>query len=194
MRTRAIIGILLAFVVLVFTNPFVMAAMLLICGWHWIIASCIVGAHLSICAVLVSFRVIRKSRLPGLENTLIETAPDWGFMFGDEQQGWLPQWLIDKWPAWVPHWWIAFSCAAWRNVWRNLSFVRALRWLHKPPAKPIDVYEWHSNGVLWKMRTRGWMTEVEYFGKSYFGDFGPRLDQPDAWGTITWAFRPRGKL
>lgn len=44
------------------------------------------------------------------------------------------------------------------------------------------------------VRTRGWMTELEYVIGWCFGDFGPRLDQPGMWGGVSWAFRPAGKF
>lgn len=196
MILRAIGGFVAAAVYQIITNPFVTAALIALIGWSipsLFAALAYVSTYLLICAVAVTFRVRRKSRLPGLESATIETAPGWLFLFGDEQQGWLPDWLVAEWRKWVPRWWVAFSCCCWRNKLRNLPFLRCLKWLHKPTGT-LRIKEAKLGSVTIIMRTRGWMTEIEYISAKRFGDFGPRLDQPDQWGGVSWAFRPFGRV
>lgn len=174
------------------TNPFVTVTVLAIFG-QWRIGAAYVSLYLLLCAIAVALRVTRPSRLPGLG--VVVTAPDWLFVFGDEQQGWLPQWLIDKWPKWAPKWLIALSCCAWRNKLRNIAFTPWLAWLHRPKGVLRERRRVVGSFVL-ILRTRGWLTEFEYVWTDgrRFGDFGPRLDQPDEWGGVSWAFRPFGRL
>jgi hypothetical protein len=84
---------------------------------------------------------------------------------------------------------------SWRNKLRNLPFVKALAWLHRPnPRKPVMFDSWLLAGWKVELWWRGWMSELKYSKGNRFGDIGPRLDQPDAWGGVSWAFRPWGKV
>jgi hypothetical protein len=187
---RLIWCLLTATVYQVATNPYVLAVLLTLAG-HWEAGAVLLGTFLLLCAVAVTLGVRRDSWL--VSGEVIFTAPTWLFVFGDEQQGWLPQFLVDKWPRWAPHWLIAFCCCAWRNKLRNLPFVHGLRWLHRPSGQ-LHQSNVAIGGVVLRVRCRRWMTELEYFRGNRFGDIGPRLDQPDSWGAVSWAFRPWGRI
>jgi hypothetical protein len=192
MILRGVVALVVATAYQVATNPFLQAVLLAACG-HWQVGAALLFVYLALCALAVTMRERRYSRLSGLEEVEIVTAPEFLFIFGDEQQGWLPQWLVDKWPQWVPRWWIAFSCCAWRNKLRNLPFSAWLWWLHRPRGELV-VRQYSVGKLTVIMRTRGWMCEIEYLYGRRFGDVGPRLDQPDQWGGVSWAFRPWGKF
>ena len=136
------------------------------------------------------FGVSRASRITGQR---IFTAPDWLAVFGNEQDGFDPEWAIQTIYKGWPTFWRRYSWAAWRNKVRNLSFVPWLAFLHRAKGELVT-REFKRGPLLFRIRTRGWMTELEYFTATRFGDIGPRLDQPDAWGGISWAYRPWGKL
>jgi hypothetical protein len=136
------------------------------------------------------FGVTRPSKLTG---ETIFTAPDCLAIFGNEQEGYDPQWAIDNLYQGWPTFWRRYSWAAWRNAVRNLPFVLPL--FHKPaPDKfaTFDVWTWEGFRVeLWY---RGWLTELKCSKGNWFCDIGPRLDQPEAWGAVSWAFRLAGRL
>lgn len=172
----------------VVSNPFVLAALLLLSG-HWQASAWLLGAWIAVHVVAVATAGWRESRIGGGR---IFTCPDWLFLFGNEQEGYLPQWYVERRKGW-PWWLVAFEWAAWRNKLRNLPFVPWLKWLHVPKGQLV-MSRRVIFGVEVRTRQRGWMVEVEYFTRTRFGDFGPRLDQPDEWGGVSWAFRPWGKL
>jgi hypothetical protein len=192
------------------TNVYWQSAMLLLpypfqwLGWspwwlfwdgHVVAAFWLVAAWLLLCAVAVATGVRRKSRLAGLEEVDIFTAHRYLGLLGDEQQGWTPQFLVDKWPKWAPLWLVAFSCCAWRNKLRNLPFLPSLQWLHRPDPDALPIFDlWTIGGVRFELHWRGWLTELRASKGKWFLDIGPRLDQPDAWGGVSWAFRPFGRL
>ena len=192
MIIRAVLAFVAGGIYQVATNPFVQAALLVLTG-HWLGALAVLAIWGALCAVAVTLSVERKSRLPGLESVDIFTAPDILFILGNEQEGNAPAWYRARHPKW-PRWLCAFVFAAWRNKTRNLPFVSWLRWLHRPQrvlhtrGKTIGKY---FVTVTW----RGWLTELQWenLTKRRFGDIGPRLDQPDQWGGVSWAFRPFGK-
>lgn len=185
---RFVAGFLLAALHLVLFDPLVLAAAVALTG-HWQLGAVIAAGWFVLCAVAVSCGVMRLSPMT-LEEVF--TAPLWLRWLGDDEQGWLPSFLVAKWPRWVPHWFIAWSCCAWRNKLRNIAFWPPLAWLHKPKGE-LREHVWLRGKLGLRMRTRGWMTEIEYWYGTRFGDFGPRLDFPDQWGGVTWAFRPWGK-
>lgn len=136
------------------------------------------------------FGVHRKSRITGVD---IFTAPDWLDLYGNEQEGYDSAFAKSLHPTW-PTFWRRYVWAAWRNKYRNLPFWRPLRWLHRPnPDSSLKSRAWTWRGVRFRVSWRGWMTEFEWSRGSRYGDFGPRLDQPDSWGGVSWAFRPWGK-
>lgn len=175
------------------TNPYVFAVLLAIAG-HWRAGAALVLGWLALCAVAVATGVHRKSRLAGLEDVDIFTAHRYLGLLGDEQQGWTPPFLVAKWPRWAPLWLVAFSCCAWRNRLRNLPFVPSLAWLHRPEGETHTVH-WTIGDIGLSLKSRGLFTELHWYWieKRLFGDIGPRLDQPDQWGGISWAFRLVGK-
>lgn len=183
-------GLVLALLYQIAFNPLIQAALLLLTG-HWRAALLWAGAWFALCLLAVVTGERRKSRMGGLEHVDIFTAPKWLNLLGDEEQGWTPQFLVDLWPRWVPLWFIAWSCCSWRNKLRNIAFWPPLAWLHKPKGE-LREHIWPTEWGGFKMRTRGWMTECEYWYGKRFGDFGPRLDFPDQWGGVTWALRPWG--
>jgi len=171
------------------TNPYLLALVLVLTG-HWRAGVAILAVFLVLCALSVSFGVHRRSTFePFLP---IFTAPAWLFIFGNEQEGQDPLWYFAKHPTW-PRWLRAFVFCAWRNKLRNLPFVSWLAWLHRPAGR-LEVRARTIAGVTFRIRWRGWMTELEWFTADYFGDVGPRLDQPDQWGGVSWAFRPWGRV
>jgi hypothetical protein len=115
------------------------------------------------------------------------------FLWSNAQDGLDPPWAVESIYKGWPTFWRRYSWAAWRNSIRNLPFVPWLSWLHLPKGE-LRVTEWTWRGARFRIRARGWMTEFEYFTAKRFGDFGPRLDQPDAWGAVSWAFRIAGRL
>lgn len=171
------------------TNPFVLAPLLALFG-YWEAGAWLLVAYLLLCAASIVFGVHRKSRFEPF--IPIFTAPDWLFVFGNEQEGQDPFWYQMKHPKW-PKWMRAFVFCAWRNKLRNLPFVTWLSWLHKPTGE-MRVYHAAFLGSVFTIRIRGWMVELEEVRGKYFADIGPRLDQPDHWGGVSWAFRPAGRL
>lgn len=183
---RAAGGLFAATAYQVATNPFVLAVLLVFAG-RWSAAAWLLAGWCTAHALAVAFSRWTVSPLTGLA---IRTAPRFLWVLGNDQDGYLSRWPLH--PTW--RWWaVAFAECAWRNKLRNLPFVRRLAWLHVPHGT-LRAREWRIAGVLLRIRTRGWMTELEYFTATRFGDIGPRLDQPDAWGGISWAYRPWGKL
>lgn len=136
------------------------------------------------------FGVERPSRITGRP---IFTAPDWLGIYGNEQDGFDPAWAVETIYKGWPTFWRRYSWAAWRNAIRNLCFVDSLAFLHRPKGELVT-RERKMGAVTFRIRYRGWMTELEYFTATRFGDFGPRLDHPDAWAGCDWAFRPFGRL
>jgi hypothetical protein len=165
------------------TNAYLQAALLLCFDWHLSLWWLSVWWALVIAAV--SSGVTRKSRLPGLEQHDIFTANRMFRLLGDEQQGWLfpPD-------SKLPRWLLPYVCCGWRNKLRNIAFWRPLAWLHRPKGEMHGEQFWIGR-VLFSVRWRGWLTELQcdYAPKRWFADIGPRLDQPDAWGGVTWAWR-----
>lgn len=178
----------------VITNAYALAVLLALSG-HWRLGVAVVLLWLALCLLAVATGVHRKSRLAGLEEVDIFTAHHRLSLLGDEQQGWSPQWLVDRWPRWAPVWLVAFSCCAWRNRLRNLPFVPWLAWLHKPDPDALPIFDvWTIRGVRFELHWRGWLTELKASKGRWFLDIGPRLDQPDAWGGVSWAYRLWGRL
>lgn len=140
--------------------------------------------------VAILFGVTRPSRLTG---KTIFTAPDWLAWFGNEQDGYDPEWAVTTIYKGWPTFWRRYAWAAWRNKIRNVPFVPSLAWLHKPKGQLV----WREArifGVLVIVVWRGWMTELRCSKGRWFLDIGPRLDQPKEWGAVSWAFRPFGRL
>ena len=196
----AVRGLAVALVYQIATNPFAWAGIMVLATGiagllgHWLpgllvmaIVILVVWAVLN--AVAVLFGKWRVSRLTG---DLIYTAPDWLFVLGNEQEGYDSEFAKSLHPTW-PKFARRFVWAAWRNKARNLPFLNGLQRWHFPKG-PLEVIEKRAGGVLYRVRKSGQMIEVEYIGTKYFGDFGPRLDQPEEWGNVSWAFRPRGRL
>lgn len=148
----------------------------------------VLGAVLVPVAIL--FGVTRTSRLTG---RTIFTAPDWLSVYGNEQDGYDPEWAVNTiykgWPTFLRR----YSWAAWRNKVRNLPFVPSLAWLHVPPTEDIKVTSWTKGRLSVEIHESGWMVELKASYKDRFLDIGPRLDQPREWGAVSWAFRPFGK-
>ena len=189
MILKALYCIPVALAYQVATNPFVLAPLLALFG-YWEAGTVLLAVYLLLCTLSIIFGVHRKSRFePYIP---IFTAPDWLFLFGNEQEGQDPFWYQMKHPKW-PKWLRAFVFCAWRNKLRNLPFVSCLSWLHKPVGE-LRVYHAAFLGSVFTIRVRGWMVEMEEVRVKYFADIGPRLDQPDHWGGVSWAFRPAGRL
>jgi len=123
----------------------------------------------------------------------IFSAPRWLFIYGNSQDGYDPPWAIETLYAGWPTFWRRYSWAAWRNAIRNLPFVPALAFLHKPKGE-LQWKQARIGGVLVTLLWRGWLTELKWSKGNRFGDFGPRLDQPESWGAVSWAFRPFGRV
>lgn len=170
------------------TNPFVLSAILILAG-YFMLATAVLVVWTAANMVAIATADWRQSRIGGGR---IFTCPDWLFVLGNEQEGYLPPWYVERRSSW-PWWLIAFEWAWWRNKARNLPFVSWLKWLHVPKGELITTSR-KLFGVDIRIRQRGWMVEVEYFTTTRFGDFGPRLDHPEEWGGVSWAFRPWGKL
>ena len=183
---RALIGFLIALAYQVATNPFVIAGLMVLAG-HWQGAAWLLTAWCAVHALAVLLSDWKVSPLTG---QTIRDAPRFLWLVGNDQDGYVSrQHLHPTWPWWL----VAFVECTWRNKLRNLPYWPGLGWLHRPTG---DLREHNAAfaGLVFRIRTRGWMTEVEYFTRTRFGDFGPRLDQPDEWGGVSWAFRPWGKL
>lgn len=185
---RALWSVVTATLYQLATNPYLQALLLAVSG-YWRVAVWLLAVWLALHALAVALAGWRESRIG---TGRIFTCPDWLFLLGNEQDGYLPAWYVERRKGW-PQWLVAFEWAAWRNKLRNLPFVESLAWLHRP-AGALVVREKRIGAVTLRVRWRGWMTEVEHFTARRFGDFGPRLDQPDQWGGVSWAFRPWGKL
>lgn len=174
------------------TNPFVLAILLGLAGLRfgpaWPLAAFwLLLAWFAAHVPAVAFSRWTASPLTGMP---IRTAPRLLWILGNDQDGYLLRaYLHPTWPWWL----IAFVECTWRNKLRNLPYWPGLGWLHRPKGT-LEQRAWRIGHVLIGVRWRGWMTEIEYFGRERFGDFGPRLDQPAAWGGVTWAFRPWGRL
>lgn len=185
---RIVRAMLVAAAYQVATNPFVLAGVLLLAGaWNW--AGGVLAAWTALNILAVATARWSQSRIGGGR---IFTCPDWLFILGNEQEGYLPPWYVERRRNW-PWWLVAFEWVWWRNKARNLPFVSWLKWLHVPKGELITTSR-KLFGADIRIRKRGWMVEVEYFTATRFGDFGPRLDHPDEWGGVSWAFRPWGKL
>lgn len=187
---RLALAVLLAIGYQIALNPLIQGLLWVVFG-HWQTGIAEVVTWFTLCLVAVLTGVRRTSQFPGLESVPIFTARKFLYLLGDEEQGWTPTFLVDQWPRWVPVWFVAWSCCAWRNKLRNIAFWSALSWLHKPHGE-LHTYERTYGKLFFRLRTRGWMQEAEYGYGKRFGDFGPRLDFPDQWGGVTWAFRPFG--
>lgn len=182
---RVLGGVGAAAVYQVATNPFVQAVGLSFAG-RWAAAAWLLAAWCAAHALAVALSRWTLSPLTGLA---IRTAPRFLWVLGNDQDGYLSRWGLH--PTW--RWWaVAFAECAWRNKLRNLPFVSWLRWLHVPHGTLIT-REVQVLGLTLRMRARGWMTELEWIAGRHFGDIGPRLDQPDAWGGVSWAFRLWGR-
>ncbi len=135
------------------------------------------------------FGVTRPSQLAGKP---IFTAPGFLSLWGNEQDGFDPQWAVDTIYKGWPTFWRRYSWAAWRNKVRNLCFVDGLAFLHRRSAF-VSVHEFTIGKLRVRVRWQcWWMNELEYIWGERFGKFGPRLEQP--FGRVSWALRPWGRL
>ncbi len=134
------------------------------------------------------FGVSRPSNLTG---KLIVTAPNWLALWGNEQDGFDPEWAVATIYKGWPTFWRRYSWAAWRNKVRNLSFVPWLDFLHVPRGE-LHERQFALGRFTVRVRWRRWMTELEYIRGNRFGKFGPRLEQP--FNRVSWAMRPWGRL
>ena len=193
----------------IITNPFVLAALLCLPylvsalpGWatlpffwviwegHWVAAAGLMGAYTAGCVGAVLTSHLGPSPLTGryIVNPRVGSL---FWFFGNDQDGLWVDWHRAKYSTrW--RWLAPFMWTWWRNKLRNLPFVPGLRWLHRPKGALVTT-EKTLGKLLLRVRKRGWMTELEYVYGLRYGDFGPRLDQPDEWGAVSWAFRPFGK-
>jgi hypothetical protein len=169
------------------TNAYLQALLLALHDWrlslYWL------AGWLLLCAVATVTSRTRKSTLPGLESLDIFTTRAPLMLLGNEQEGNAPQWYRDRHPKW-PRWLCAFVFMAWRNKLRNLAFWRPLAWMHRPSGEQASA-EATVGPVTVGVRWRGALTELiaDWPEKQWFVDIGPRLDQPDQWGGVSWAFR-----
>jgi hypothetical protein len=187
---RLVLCLLAAIAYKIATSPFVLAALLLLFdGWRLSVALLVAYTIGCIGAVVTAERHISPLTGLGIRSPPRGT-PFW--LFGNDQDGLWVYWYMARYPAWL-QWFSPFMWTWWRNKLRNLPFVPWLAWLHRPRGE-LRTQEWRIGSVLFRLRTRGWMAELEYFTATRFGDFGPRLDQPDSWGAVSWAFRPWGRL
>lgn len=190
---RILWALLAAFAYQLATNVFLQAGLLLLNG-HWRIAAFELLAWFAVNALAVLTATARISKLTGAP---IITARDWLFILGNEQDGYYPQRAVAAHPKW-PLWLVGLVECAWRNRLRNLCFWKPLAWLHAPPApdlKSLGGWLGAYGELSIAMHWCGWRTELQwsYAPRRWFGDIGPRLDQPAVWGAISWAFRPVGK-
>lgn len=150
--------------------------------------------------VLVPFAILfgvrRPSRITGRE---IFTAPAWLGVWGNEQDGFDPEWAVNSIYKGWPVFWRRYSWAAWRNKSSNKRFYFT-SWLHQPPdSDRIGFIE----GDNWWLCWQGWAHNWQWFRKSSWTEIGWRYDPKDAdftdptdwrqWGCGV-AFRPWGKL
>lgn len=77
----------------------------------------------------------------------IRTAPDWLWLWGNDQEGYIPSWYLQykgwaKQPYWMLYWHM-YVWAAIRNPGNNLRFVR---WLN-PKAVREKLYYYYGPGI-----------------------------------------------
>jgi hypothetical protein len=123
----------------------------------------------------IKYRVTRKSRIRWFD-TVIITAPDWLWIYGNEEDGYWPQWWVDEchelhpdWTAYkIMYWWAAI-----RNSTNNVRFIK---FLHPPPrtggvgwltiGKLTLVWQGLFSRIIWEDDKRwiaaGWKYEAEY--------------------------------
>ena len=141
--------------------------------------------------VAIWFGVTRPSRLTG---KTIFTAPDFLAPWGNEQDGYDPEWAVTTIYKGWPTFWRRYAWAAWRNKCRNVPFVPWLAWLHRKDPDRFVVFDvWRIAGIRIELHWQGWMTELKASKGKWFLDIGPRLDQPTEWGAVSWAFRLIGR-
>jgi hypothetical protein len=187
---RAIWAVAAAMVYKLATNPFALAAVLGLFG-YWPTAAAVLVIHTAGC---IGALVTAKPHVSPLTGQAIR-SPVRGsafWLWGNDQDGLWVGWHIEKYPK-ALRWLAPFMWTWWRNKYRNVPFVPLLDWLHKPKGQLV----WREArifGVLVIVVWRGWMTELRCSKGGWFLDVGPRLDQPEGWGGVSWAFRPFGRL
>ena len=99
----------------------------------------------------------------------IVTAPRWLWLFGNDEDGYNPEWYEVYELTW-PWWWRQWVWAAWRNPVNNLRFVT---WLHPPPVVGKVHYRtyWRFT-FLWQ----GWATRLVW------------ISPKGHWLTVGWKY------
>ncbi len=132
--------------------------------WLFFLPLTVLGFFLVPLAIL-----FRRSEVSPITGALIVNAPSWLWLWGNDQEGLLPEWYRIYRPTW-PWWFRAWEWAAWRNSANNLRFVRP--W--NPPLVPENVEKLDSEWltVMWD----GWRHRaIVYTDKAVFL-FGWKLD------------------
>lgn len=107
---------------------------------------------------------------PATQPRLITTAPSWLWLYGNDEDGFCPEWYRVLHPAWHP-WRLMFMWAAIRNPVNNLRFIKALH----PPQRAAEVRwaTWGSFTLVWQ----GLLSRLIYDGSDY-------------WFAIGWKYYP----
>ncbi len=138
--------------------------------------------------VLVPFAILfgvrRESRIaPG---RMIFTAPDWLGWWGNEQDGYDPEWAVTTiykdWPTFLRR----YSWAAWRN---KASNVRFITWLHPPPDPERIAFIQHAT---WSLCWQGWLCHWEWHRAKGWTEIGWRYEPKDKQGVAADDWRRHG--
>lgn len=174
------------------TNPFLLAAVLGVCG-YWPTAAAVLAVHTAGCIGALLTARPHVSPLTGeVIRSPVRGSAFW--LWGNDQDGLYVGWHAAKYHKRL-RWLAPFLWAWWRNKYRNLPFVPCLAWLHRTDPDRFIVFDiWNWRGFRIELWRQGWLTEIKASKGRWFLDIGPRLDQPTEWGGVSWAFRTYGRL
>lgn len=134
-------------------------------------------------AVAVPLAILFGKEQPDITGTkTIYSAPKWLWLWGNQQDGYDPEWAVQT----IYKGWSKFrrrySWAAWRNRTSNLRFLGLFK-----PTKPIQ----EIRGKTWHVQWSGWLTEWfwDHPSKSKFTKFGARLGPEWTKEGTNFAFR-----
>lgn len=83
----------------------------------------------------------------------ILNAPRWLWLFGNDEDGFDPEWYRKAHPTW-PRFWRMLVWSAWRNPVNNLRFCE---WLYAPPVLGrVQIKQIHGWLLLWQ----GWRCRI----------------------------------
>jgi hypothetical protein len=149
-------------------------------------------------AVVVPFAILFGHNQPDITGTkTIYSAPKWLWLWGNQQDGYDPEWAVNTiykgWPVFLRR----YSWAAWRNKSSNKRFIL---WLHPAPEpERIGFIQGRNWWICWQ----GWAHNWQWVRKKSWTEIGWRYEPKDAQGVAEtdWrqygcgvAFRLRGKL